>query len=274
MAETITTSQKRQESDTRTEALYERAVDMPFEKTEADADGAGETTAESSANEQVAADPTAQDAKSVQGMIRHATAGQKAEIHQIGETSILRIEQLRAENVELKAETHRLRQEITRLRDRNAAVERTNYELDEKVGQLSAAEKQIAELQRGIEYDRAGRRSMMAEVRRAQEALIESEKRFGHTESQLRAICQERADRITALSEELKVLQRAKGELEQQSETLLNYRHRAMSCMQQLTEELKRLRKENREKSRRLSEARAVLQSIDKRLAESIGEPA
>ena len=274
MAETITTSQKRQESDKRTEELYQRAVDMPFEKAEADADGSGEATAESCPEKQAVAEPAQHDSNPVQGIIRHATAGQKAEISQIGETSILRIEHLRAENVELKAETNRLRQEIVRLRDRNATVERTNYELDEKVSQLSAAEKLIAELQRGIEYDRAGRRSMMEEVRRAQEALIESEKRFGHTESQLRTICQERADRITALSEELKVLQRAKGELEQQSETLLNYRHRAMSCMQQLTDELKRLRKENREKSRRLSEARAVLQSIDKRLTESIGEPA
>jgi len=247
---------------------------MPFEKPEADADGSGEATAESSSEKQVAAEPAPDDPKPVHGIIRHATAGQKAEISQIGETSILRIEQLRAENVELQAEANRLRQEIVRLRDRNATVERTNYELDEKVCQLHAAEKQIVELQRGIEYHRAARKRMTEDVRSAQEALIESEKRFGHTESQLRAICQERADRITASSEELKVLQRAKGELEQQSETLLNYRHRAMSCMQQLTEELKRLRKENREKSRRLSEARAVLQSIDKRLAESIGEPA
>ena len=45
-----------------------------------------------------------------------------------------------------------------------------------------------------------------------------------------------------------------------------------MSCMHQLTEELKRVRKENREKSRRLGEARAVLQTIDRRLSESVEE--
>ncbi|MBN1347268.1 MAG: hypothetical protein JXQ73_31550 [Phycisphaerae bacterium] len=270
MAETIA-STDRTESGEGVRELYDHATEMAFSGPEADADQT-EASANASDADKEAASRT-RSGETAYHVIRSSAASQKAEISQMGEISILRIEQLRAENVELKAETHRLRQELTSLRERNTALERTNFHLDEKVSELNAAEKRVGELQHTIEYYGAARKSLVQDVRRLQDSLSQSEKRFGHTEAQLRAICQERSDRITVMSEELRALQRGKAELEQQVESLLGYRQRAMSCLQQLTEELKRLRKENREKSRRLSEARAILRNIDQRLAESISEP-
>ena len=255
MADTSTSTSQRTSPGEHVDDLYDQAVETPFK--EPDADRAAEAKA-----------------AAVHGVIRPSAGGQKAEISHVGEMSMLRIEQLRAESVESKTEIQRLRQEVLRLRNRNAAVESINTQLDERLSQADASDKKALELQRSVEYLRAARRSMRKEVQRAQESLIESEKRFNHTETQLRAIAQERADRIAGLVEEVKVLQRGKAELEHQVETLLGYRQRAMSCMQQLTDELKRLRGEYRVKSRRLSEAYAVLQGIDQRLAESTAESA
>lgn len=261
-------------ADQPVEEMYRKAVEMPFDQ------GHDHTSDDDATTEQPDADVDGCDTTPDRttnvdtGEMRLSVAAQKAEINNIGELSILRIEQLRSENVELKAETQRLRQELARLRERNTTLERTNYSLDEKVSELDASTKQLVELQRTIEYYRAAKKSLGSELRRTQKNLVDSERRFAHTETQLRSICQQRADRITGMIEDVKSLQRAKAELEQQVETLLGYRQRAMSCMHQLTEELKRVRKENREKSRRLSESRAILQSIDQRLAESITEPA
>jgi len=280
MADTTASSSQRMDAESQTDALYDQAVETSFGPSESGSAQSGETASDPSPADadSLLTDPsssaTKQDGSTpTHGVISSSTLRQKAEMSQMGELSILRIEQLRAENVELKAEGQRLRREMARLRERNIALERINYDLDEKVSQVTVSEKRMIELQRSAEYHRAARRSMHKEVRRLQESLTETDKRFAHTEAQLRAINQERADRITVLSEELKALQRGKAELEQQAESLLGYRQRAMSCLQQLTEELKRLRKENREKSRRLSEAQAILQGIDQRLAESITEP-
>lgn len=277
MADTFTSHASRTEPTSDAQDMYDQAADMPFHMGDSGAaDSQGQSSCEA-ASDATTSTPTEEDAETTsdrpsRSAVRPNTAKVKAELSQMGEVSILRIEHLRAENIELKAETHRLRQELTNLRERNAALERTNFQLDEKLSELNSAEKQIVELTRSIEYHRAGRKAMLQEIRRLQDNLAESEKRFGHSEAQLRGVCQERADRITVMSEELKALQRAKAELEQQVETLLGYRQRAMSCLQQLTEELQRLRKENREKSRRLSEARAILQNIDQRLGESISD--
>ncbi len=269
MADTVSSSSRLHttDSDQDVEAMYNQATELGYEQ------GQDEPAAEPETDAPTPTDTDSDASQRSHGPIGHTTARDKAEIAQMGETSITRIEQLRAENVEHKAETHRLRQEIASLRERNRALERANFKLDEKVSELATAEKRIVELQHSVDYHRTGRKAMYQEVRRLQDNLAESEKRFGHTEAQLRAICQERSDRITVLSEELRAVQRAKAELEQQVETLLGYRQRAMSCLQQLTEELQRLRKENREKSRRLSESRAILRSIDQRLAQSMSEP-
>jgi len=273
MADTVDFTSSRTRTSSSVDDLYSQAAEMTFNMG-AESDGTAPQQTEPVVEAPATAAEGAQaEADSTHGVIRRATAGQKAEITQMGELSILRIEQLRSDNVELRSEVERLRQEIARLRERNAALEATNFELDERASELHAAEKKIAELQRGVEYARSARRHMIQELKTAQQNLVETEKRFAHTDAQLRAICQERADRITVLTEELKVVARSKAELEREVETLLGYRRRAMACLHQLTEELKRVRKENREKSRRLSEARAVLQSIDARLAESITEP-
>ncbi len=269
MADTATSSSQRTDATSHAGELYDNAVEMPFAAEPA-------TGSEAPADASTPADAPALaegDATRAEGAPPASLATEKAKIAHMGKASILRIEHLRAENVELKAEGNRLRKELTRLRERNTALERTNYTLDEKVSELNAARKQIVELERAVEYNSVTRRAMADELRQLQDSLADAEKSFAQTESQLRMICQERTDRISGLTEELRNLQRSKAELEQQVETLLGYRQRAMACLQQLTDELKRLRKENREKSRRLSETQAILQSIDQRLEESIVDP-
>ena len=274
MADTITLPSARTTSSDTAETLYNQAVEMTLSESGSPSESPREAGPSQTSGQAAPAEAPQSHGHATppHGVMNVPAGPAKAEIAQIGQASLLRIEQLRAENIELKSDSARLRQELVQLRQRNAELERTNLYLDAKVGELHAAEKRIAELQRSAEYYRGARKHMLQEVRTAQENLVEAERRFGQTEAQLRAICQERADRITVLTEEVRMLQRGKVELEQQVESLLSYRHRAMSCMHQLTEELKRLRRENREKSRRLSEARAILQSIDRRLAESLAD--
>ncbi len=271
MADTLTLNSSRVDLNNTADDIYSRAVGMSLDGAEPSTaapkktEAAGTTGGKSSAGTTPGEMPT-------HDVVRSEAVSQRAEIAQIAETSLLRIEQLRAENIELRAEAARIRQELVRVRERNVALEKINFNLDDKLGELHASEKKIADLQRNVEYLRGARKHTHQELHTIQQALMDAEKRFTHTEAQLRSICQERADRITVLTEELQVSQKSKAELEQQLETLLSYRQRAMACMHQLTEEVKRLRKDDREKSRRLSEARAVLQSIDRRLAESLTE--
>jgi chromosome segregation ATPase len=197
-------------------------------------------------------------------------AHERTNLRVLGERSLERIEQIHLENLRLAAERDRLREELAEARQRAENLEELNLQLDHQIAQFEAERMQLLELQQQLDRRDAVIGELRDEVRRREKDLRQQQDRSDQVQRQLRAIGQERADRVAVLRGHLRAVQKSNAELERQVEELIAYRQRASTCFQQIGDELRSIRRENRTKSRRLAEARAVLQDIDRRLGEEI----